>query len=93
MKKLRINLLKLRGAKKAHRGDGVHIKEDCLCIPLDQLYVGEKGVYVDLVAFPRKQEEGNVEFYIKQAYAKNATDKDKESTPIIGDIREFASSF
>lgn len=85
MKKIRINLLGIIGAKKTFMGDGVYVKEDCLCIPLDKLYVGEKGIYVDLVAFKRKDEES---YIIKQRSPQGMSEEERQQLPIIGSIKE-----
>ena len=54
MKKIRINLLGIIGAKKTFMGDGVYVKEDCLCIPLDNSTL-EKKEYMWTLSHSREK--------------------------------------
>jgi hypothetical protein len=68
---------------------------DCLVIPIDinKLYRGEKGIYLDMVAFEVKEKkEGNKDTHIiKQSFSKDDRDKmtedQQKAMPILGNMR------
>jgi hypothetical protein len=65
---------------------------ECLIIPLEKNYLfkGEKGVYLDLIAFELKEKKENKTHLIKQKIPKEIfkalSDEQKGATPILGDV-------
>jgi len=89
---MKLNLANLQcvvRAEKTQKGDLI----DCLIIPIEgnSLFRGNKGVYLDLIAFPFESKiEGNKATHIiKQSLPKEVfqamSDEQKKSMPIIGD--------
>jgi hypothetical protein len=69
---------------------------ECLVIPiaLNNLFVGEKGIYLDLVAFERKEKKPNEDTHlVKQSFSKaereTMSKEELESMPILGNLRVF----
>jgi hypothetical protein len=87
---IKINLLDLKCARRFEKSQSGLV--ECLIIPIEQnyLYVGEKGVYLDLSAFELKEKKGNKTHLIKQQLPKDVfkalTDEQKRDTPILGDV-------
>lgn len=84
MKRIKLNLLKLRGAEVKSLGDGIYTKREVLCIPLEELYKGEKGLYLNLVAF--ETQGGKSEFLVKQSAKEGMSDEERRAIPILGEI-------
>ena len=84
MKRIKLNLLKLRGAEIKNLGDGIYMKKEVLCIPIEELYKGEKGLYLNLVAF--EMQSGKSEFLVKQSAKEGMSDEERKAIPILGDI-------
>jgi len=86
----RINLLMLKGAVVKMKG--VSGMLDCLVLPIDQnnLFRGEKGIYLDLIAFELavKKEGSKDTHLIKQSLSKDKresmTEEALKSMPILG---------
>ena len=89
---MKLNLANLQcvvRAEKTQKGDLI----DCLIIPIEgnSLFRGNKGVYLDLIAFPFESKiEGNKATHIiKQSLPKEVfkamSDEQKKAMPIIGD--------
>ena len=87
----KINLLNLIAAKKMIKGAAGEI--ECLVIPIEKnkLFVGEKGIYLDLVAFDiKKQVESKDTHIVKQSFSKEEREKMTEdelkALPILGNL-------
>jgi len=89
----KLNLMQLKAVRmnmKATSG-----MQECVVIPIkaNNLYVGEKGIYLDLIAFEKRtQQENNKDTHIvKQSLSKDAlqamTDEEKQAMPILGSLR------
>jgi hypothetical protein len=100
----KINLAGLNHARKMMKGQNGEI--ECLVIPINanKLFVGEKGVYLDLIGFemkePQKNEKGNIvaTHVVKQSFSKehldSLTQEQKDAIPLLGAncVLEFTSS-
>lgn len=87
----KINLLNLFVQKKMMPGKTGQV--ECLIIPieLNKLFVGEKGVYLDIVAFEIKEpKEGQSSHLIKQSFSREErekmTDEQLKNVPILGNL-------
>ena len=89
----KLNLMQLKAVRMNMKGKtGI---QECLVIPIkaNNLFVGEKGIYLDLIAFEKKtQQENNKDTHIvKQSFSKEAfqamTEEEKQSMPILGGLR------
>ena len=89
----KLNLMQLKAVRmnmKAASG-----MQECLIIPIkaNNLFVGEKGIYLDLIAFEKKtQTESNKDTHIvKQSLSKDVlqamSDEEKQAMPILGGLR------
>ncbi|MFA5196099.1 MAG: hypothetical protein WC401_09915 [Bacteroidales bacterium] len=91
----KINLMQLHAIRKMISGTAGPV--ECLVIPIEKnkLFVGEKGVYLDLVAFeidPAKRNiESNDSHLLKQSFSKEIrqlmSDKELKDMPILGSLR------
>lgn len=96
----RINLTLLKHARREMNGqDGKKI--DCLIIPIDEnnLYKGEKGVYLDLTSIEIKDKSKQAPnqkdtHLIKQSFTRefydSLTDEQKQSYPILGNTIDWS---
>jgi len=88
----KLNLLALKGVVKKMNGKTGLM--DCLVIPieLNHLFYGQKGIYLDLVAFDLKSKpEGSKETHlIKQSFNKEQREKftqdELDQMPILGGL-------
>lgn len=88
----KINLLNLYAVKQMVKGKVGQV--ECLIIPIEKnkLFNGEKGVYLDIVAFELKEpKEGSRDTHlVKQSFSKEAREKMSEeelkSLPILGNL-------
>lgn len=93
---IKIDLFKLGGAFVTNIKGRTETKK-CLCIPVDdaRLFVGEKGVYLDLFAFEMKERKYRDSHTVKQSLPSDVyqamTDDERRAQPIIGGMHEFAS--
>ena len=86
---LKLNLTQLKHARmKTPKG------AECIVIPIveNYLFIGEKGIYLDIVGFEVKNPEpGKDTHLLKQSFSKEKlatfTDEQKQSLPIIGNAR------
>lgn len=90
----KINLMQLQAVRMNMKGkNGQPL--DCVVIPItaNHLFVGEKGIYLDLIAFEKKtQQENNKDTHIiKQSLSKEVlqamTEEQKQAMPILGGLR------
>ena len=90
---LKINLLELKGQVKLLKGKSGDL--ECFCIPIDinHIFRGEKGLYLDMIAFDIKNvKEGMKDTHlIKQSLPKDVREKMSEdelkTMPILGNMR------
>jgi hypothetical protein len=89
----KINLLNLYAVRKMITGTAGPV--ECLVIPIqkNKLFVGEKGVYLDLIGFEiEKPKEGSKDTHLlKQSFSKEErekmTDEQLKNQPILGNLR------
>lgn len=90
---IKIDLRQLKHIiQKLKRKDGTEV--ECLTIPINEnnLFKGEKGVYLDLTAFELKNKQpGSKDTHIvKQSFPKEMYDKmseeEKKALPILGNL-------
>jgi hypothetical protein len=67
--------------------------QECLVIPieLNNLFKGEKGIYLDIVAWPyREKQEGKNTHYLRQDFPKEKrekfTEEEKKALPYFGNL-------
>lgn len=89
---INLDLKKIRGAfVKSIQGKTT--AKECICIPTDRLYIGNKGaVYLDLSMVQLKQEGkyGDTHFVKERLSSdeyKAMSDEDRKSIPIIGNAK------
>jgi hypothetical protein len=88
----KINLMNLHAVKRFEKGVAGPI--ECLIIPIEKnkLFVGEKGVYLDLVAFEitNKKNDSKDTHLVKQSLSKEErelmTDEEIKAMPILGNL-------
>jgi hypothetical protein len=88
----KINLLNLHCVKQYQKGVAGPV--ECLIIPIakNNLFVGEKGVYLDLVAFDIKEPKPDQKdtHIVKQSLSKelreSMTDEQLKAMPILGNL-------
>ena len=91
----KLNLLQLHAVRKMITGQLGPV--ECLVIPIQKnnLFVGEKGVYLDLIAFevdPAKRNADSKDTHlIKQSFSKEVrekmTDEQLKALPILGNLQ------
>lgn len=94
----KINLLNLHAIRKIMPGKTGPV--ECLVIPIEvnKLFIGEKGVYLDLIAFEIDPSKRNVEgkdtHLIKQSFSKEIREKMTEEQlkelPILGNLQVWS---
>lgn len=88
----KINLLNLHAVKRYEKSASGLV--ECLIIPIEKnkLFVGEKGVYLDIVGFEiREPKEGSKDTHVvKQSFSKEAreamTEEQLKALPILGNL-------
>jgi hypothetical protein len=88
----KLNLLNLQVVKRFEKSASGMV--ECLIIPIEKnkLYIGEKGVYLDLVAFEIKEPKADSKdtHIVKQSLAKDIresmTDEQLRAMPILGNL-------
>lgn len=94
----KINLMQLKAVRMNLKGKtGIM---ECVVLPIaaNHLFVGEKGIYLDLIAFEKRtQQEGNKDTHIiKQSLSKDIreamTEEEKQAMPILGSLQVWAGS-
>lgn len=91
----KINLLNLHAIRKIMPGQLGPV--ECLVIPIEKnsLFVGDKGVYLDLIAFEidpsKRKSESKDTHLIKQSFSKEVrekmTDEQIKDLPILGNLQ------
>lgn len=90
---LKINLMQLNAIRKTLSGQLGPV--ECLVIPIEKnrLFVGEKGIYLDIVGFEIKEPKGESKdtHILKQSFSKEEREKMPEeelkNMPILGNLR------
>lgn len=94
---IKIDLLKLRGAAVTdlQSQNGV---QKCIVIPVNEnnIYVGQKGCYLDLVAFEMKNPKYEATHTLKQSLSKAQRDamtqEHRDAMPILGDLKPLGGN-
>lgn len=90
----KINLMNLHAIRKMITGAAGPV--ECIVIPIqkNKLFVGEKGVYLDLIAFeidPAKRKEKGDSHLLKQSFSKEIreamTEQELKDLPILGGLQ------
>ena len=89
----KINLLQLYAVRKMINGQAGLV--ECLVIPIEKnrLFIGDKGVYLDLIAFEiEKPKEGSKDTHlVKQSFSKEVREampeEDLKKMPILGNLQ------
>jgi len=91
----KINLQTLKHVKMEQKGKSGMVQGIFIPFEVNHLFVGEKGIYLDLVAFPLKESKNNQTHLVKQSLPKDVyqkmTETEKKDQPIIGSLN-FADS-
>ena len=98
---VKLNLAGLKHTRKVLKGNSGDI--DCIIIPIDKnnLYRGEKGLYLDLTCIEIKDRSKQAPdqkdtHLVKQAFAKEVyeamTDEEKKAMPILGNAILWSSN-
>ena len=94
----KINLLQLHAVRKMITGAAGLV--ECLVIPIEKnkLFIGEKGVYLDLIAFEiEKPKEGSKDTHlVKQSFSKEVreamSEDELKKMPILGNLQIWSGS-
>lgn len=96
----KLNLLNLHGVVKMIKGQSGMV--ECIVIPLEinSLFKGEKGIYLDIIAFEVDPAKRNAEskdtHLIKQSFPKDVRDlmseDDLKKLPILGNLQVWGES-
>jgi hypothetical protein len=93
----KLNFLSLKAAVRKMKSANGEI--DCLIIPIEQnhLFRGEKGIYLDLIAFETKPRPVSKDTHIiKQSLPKdireNMSKEDLNAMPILGSLQTWNSA-
>ena len=89
----KINLLQLYAVRKMINGQAGLV--ECLVIPIEKnrLFIGDKGVYLDLIAFEiEKPKEGSKDTHlVKQSFSKEVREEigeeELKKLPILGNLQ------
>ena len=94
MLSIKINLSKLKGSALVNL-KGKEETKKCLIIPVEEsgLFVGEKGVYLNLSAFELKNNDYGQSHLVKLSVDRDEynklSDEEKNNLPILGGIKPF----
>lgn len=89
---IKVNLLKLTGAFLTNFKGNTTTKR-CVVIPIDDsnLFLGEKGLYLDLSALelnePKYQESHCIKQSLPQEVFEKMSEEERKATPIVGGMR------
>lgn len=91
MIKGRINLQSLIHTKMEVKGKSGQVKGVFIPLANNHLFEGEKGIYLDIVAFEMKEPKDYATHVVKQSLPKDVrekmTDDQKRDQPIIGNLQ------
>ena len=89
---IKTDLLKLKGSFLTNL-KGKTATKRCLVIPIDEsgMYLGEKGVYLNLTAIEMREERYGDTHVVKQGLPKDVyqamTDEERNAQPILGSLK------
>jgi len=89
----KLNLMQLKAVRMNMKGKTGMQEYIVIPIAANNLFVGEKGIYLDLIAFEKKthQENNKDTHIVKQSLSKEAlqamSDEEKQAMPILGSLR------
>ena len=94
----KLNLMQLKAAIR--RMDGKNGPIDCIVIPIEanHLFQGDKGIYLDLIAFESKTKNDAIKdtHLVKQSLPKEIldamTEDEKKAMPILGNFIDWDQS-
>lgn len=92
---IKIDLLKIKHAGIVNLTNKKKEKIKCFVVKLDNedLYIGEKGIYLSLTGYAVEDSKFNQTHILKINYDKEffskMTEEERRNTPIIGNIKEF----
>ena len=92
---IKINLTKISGAHLLDLQGKSGVKK-CIVLPVDDcnLFVGEKGVYLDLTGIEYKEQKFDDSHFIKQSISKEVystmTKEQQDAIPICGGVKPIA---
>jgi hypothetical protein len=72
--------------------------KQCLAIPIadNDLFVGEKGIYISLSAWENSNLRDGKTHLVKQSFSRRVreamTDEERKSIPILGDVKPFETA-
>lgn len=95
---IKINLTRIKGANLVNLKGKTDAVKQCVVLPVEDcgLFVGEKGVYIDIVAIPYKEPKHDQTHFIKQSIDKDIynymTEEERGNIPIIGGLKEFTTN-
>jgi len=95
----KINLMQLTSVIKKMKGQSGDV--ECIVIPIESnnLFKGEKGLYLDLIAFELKEKKNDSKdtHLVKQSLDKVTrelmTDEELKAMPILGNLRVWDDNF
>lgn len=95
---VKINLMRVKGASLVNL-KGTYVTKQCIVIPVEDsgLFIGEKGVYLNLQAIELKEAKYDQTHLVKMDVDsdtyKAMTEEEKNAIPIVGSMkkREFQS--
>lgn len=91
---IKIDLLKMKGAFVSNL-QGRTATKKCICIPVESagLYVGEKGVYLNLTSIemqePRYGDTHYVKVSVDREVFRTLSEEERRAIPILGGMHEF----
>lgn len=94
---IKTDLLKLKGSFLTNL-KGKAATKRCLVIPIDDsnLFVGEKGVYLNLTAIEMREERYGDTHVLKQSFPKDVyqamTEEERNEQPILGFLKPLESA-
>ena len=82
---IKINLTRIPGVIFSKLTGKTGQKKDCIIIPVEDcnLFVGEKGVYLDLAAYELKEQKYSDSHMVKQSFSKETIEQIKELALIV----------
>lgn len=90
---IKLNMSKLPGAFKASI-QGRTATKACICIPVEVFHEGEKGFYLNLVAFARQEakygETHSIKVSVNDEAYKAMSEEERKAIPFIGAMKELA---
>jgi hypothetical protein len=91
---INLNLKTLKNTAIVHL-KGKTATKQCIAIPIsdNDLFIGEKGIYLSLSAWENSNLRDGKTHLVKQSFSKKVrdamTDEERRSLPILGDVKPF----